>query len=136
MRNLVALRRTMQIEQTCSVSSNKAICCYHLAREIKYHYHSNFLDLPQALDFAFSLGKKRIFTKGYLCQWFKDTVCTSIRLLENSSGYWPPRLEKNRELARHNFPLNCELKLGTSLIWPFQATSANWITAKIMEVKQ
>lgn len=136
MKNLVALRRTMQINQTCGVSSNKAICCYLLARKMKYHYQSNFLDLPQALDFAFLPGKKKIFTKGYLCQRFRDPVCTSIGLLVNSLGYWCLRLEKNRGLARRNFLLNCELKLGTSLIWPFQATSANWITSKIMEVQQ
>jgi DNA mismatch endonuclease (patch repair protein) len=92
---LTSERRSANMRAIRSQDMKPELRVRRIAHAMGYRFRLHRRDLPGKPDLVFSSRQKAIFVHG--CFWHQHAECTDGHLPQSNSGYWGPKLMKNKE---------------------------------------
>jgi DNA mismatch endonuclease, patch repair protein len=100
MDKLSAERRSNNMRRIRSVDTKPELDVRSLIHQLGYRFRLHRKDLPGKPDIVFPGRKKVIFVHG--CFWHQHRGCSEGRVPSSRTGYWGPKLKRNRARDAEN----------------------------------
>ena len=126
---LTSERRSANMRAIRSQDMKPELRVRRIAHAMGYRFRLHRRDLPSKPDLVFSSRQKAIFVHG--CFWRQHVECEDGHLPRSNSGYWGPKLMRNKE--RDTKP-QCKVKKGgweVLIIWECETEDERRLRSQI-----
>jgi DNA mismatch endonuclease (patch repair protein) len=118
MDSITRLRRSENMRRIRSANTKPELAVRSLAHRLGYRFHLHRKDLPGRPDLVFPSSRKVIFVHG--CFWHQHRGCIDGRAPQSNTGYWLPKLAKNKQRDKRNRSNLARLGWRSIVIWDCQ----------------